>query len=144
MVLFGFWKNLLILILYEVLTCCFLISSLEAWILDWILDAWSWSLESITWAFGIIKIAWFIIMKLASTISPFFMMTNLKSRNTYKLYLLIDHSLNSPPLFFEFKLHLKLSYLIIWVLDSVPIFSPPLASTKSQSAYRDIKSYTNS
>jgi len=74
-VLFGFWKNLLILILYEVLTCCFLISSLEFWNLG--LDSWclilkSWiNLKSITWAFGIIKISWFIIMKLASTSSTF-------------------------------------------------------------------------
>jgi len=48
------------------------------------------------------------------------------------------------PFFFKFKLHLKLRYLIIWVLDLILTFSPPLASTKSQSAYRDIKSYTNS
>ena len=39
---------------------------------------------------------------------------------------------------------LKLSYLIIWVLDLIPTFSPPLASTKIQSAYRYIKSYIHS
>jgi len=45
---------------------------------------------------------WIIIMKLASTISPFMRMTTLKSRNTYTFFFLVDHSLNSPyspPLF---------------------------------------------
>jgi len=52
---------------YPIWSLDLLLLDVFSWILDWILDAWSWSLESIIWDFGIIKIAWFIIMKLAST-----------------------------------------------------------------------------
>ena len=55
--------------------------------------------------------SWFI-MKLASTISPFLMMTTLKSRNTYTHFFpsqsLSYFSIFSP-FVFEFMLHLKLS-----------------------------------
>jgi len=47
-------------------------------------------LTSLFWAFchhqNYLNHTWFIIMKLASTISPFLMMTTLKSRNTYTIY----------------------------------------------------------
>jgi len=82
-----FWKQNLVLILIE--------SSLDSWILSleswnlkfdfWILnhETWNLILESLletllnSWFFGIIKIT---LEDIASTISPFFMMTILKSR----------------------------------------------------------------
>ena len=87
--------------------------SLDSWsVLDSILNSFSWAFcHHLCYHQNSLNQSWFIIMKLASTISPFLMMTTLKSRNTYTHFFLVDHSLNFPfsPFVFEFMLHLKLS-----------------------------------
>ena len=119
------WKLLVLLnVLINFLILILIKSSLYSWIFEsWILiliilESWIFlmnleinldlelNLEIILWAFchhqNFLNQSWFIIMKFASTISPFFMMTTLESRNTYTFFFLVDHSLNSPyspPLF---------------------------------------------
>ena len=134
-VLLNVLKNFLVLILIESFhdSWIFNLIILDSWFL--ILETWflnleikfplnSWSvldsiLNAFSWAFchhlcyhqNSLNQSWFNILKLASTISHFLMMTTLKSRNTYTHFSLVDHSLDFPfsPFVFEFMLHLKLS-----------------------------------
>jgi len=102
-----FEKTLLILILIE--------SSLDSWILSLYLnlESWSWFVKLSwllilwnllhSWFFGIIKI---ILEDIVSTISPFLMMTILKSRE-YIQVLFYRSLISFSPFLFEFMINFK-------------------------------------
>ena len=138
--MFGFFEKILPL---WSLDCCFSISSLESW--SWLflnldslrLDSWSlilWNLLN-SWFFGIIKVT---LEDIASTISPFFMMTILKSRE-YMQFCSTVHSSLSPPFFLNLCLILKFWKNIIYWFLKITIFLSPFGNIKKVKVRKSYK-----
>jgi len=131
------WKLLVLLnVLKKILELMLIESSLVSWILS--LESWSWFLILETWFlnlwnllnswfFGIIKIT---LEGIASTISPFLMMANLKSRECIQV-LFYRSLIPFSPFLFEFMLNFKVlkKNIISWFLK-IPIFLSPFGNIK--------------
>ena len=100
------------------------ISILETWFLN------LWNLLN-SWFVGIIKIT---LEDIASTISPFFMMTILKSRECIQFCSTVHSSL-SPPFFLNLCLK---KYIISWFLK-IPIFLSPFGNIKKAKVRKSYK-----